>query len=188
MVCNQVIIDEAHCVSRWGHDFRPSYTRIKEFLNQFERRPVTAAFTATATMEVRKDIIESLGLKKPKQFITGFDRSNLEFRVVRNAKKEEYIEEFLKQNRGESGIIYTAKRKDAEKLGKMFAAKGFSCGMYHAGLTENQRNASQDAFLYDNIDAVSYTHLDVYKRQSSGCAVNFSESRNQYRNCVGTDC
>ena len=119
-----VAIDEAHCISQWGHDFRPSYMQIGTWIASLSERPILAAFTATATARVRQDIINGLGLYEPQVFVNSFDRPNLRFAVEKSGDRSRYISQFLKEHPGQAGIIY----------------------------------------------AVSYTHLDVYKRQGSGCA------------------
>lgn len=143
-------IDEAHCVSQWGHDFRPSYRRIVSFVNQLAKRPVVAAFTATATEEVRGDILSLLALEKANVYVTGFDRSNLYFSVYRRVKKKEYLLSYLANNRNEAGIIYAATRKEVDKIYHLLQEEGFIVGRYHAGLREKERKAVQEKFLNDD--------------------------------------
>ncbi len=147
---NFMAIDESHCVSQWGHDFRPSYRRIGPFINQLSKRPVIAAFTATATEEVRGDIVKLLSLQNPQIFVTGFNRENLSFSVVRGENKKEFVLKYLEDKQGHSGIIYAATRKEVDQLHLLLSKKGYSVGKYHAGLTDNERNKSQEAFLYDD--------------------------------------
>lgn len=156
--CKQVIIDEAHCVSRWGHDFRPSYTRIREFIESLENRPTIAAFTATATETVRKDIAISLGLNQPNMFVTGFDRENLEFKVFINVQKDQYIKEFIREHKTDTGIIYAATRKECERIHTMFEKAGMVSAIYHAGLSDKERNQAQEDFIYDNVPVMIATN------------------------------
>lgn len=146
-----VAIDEAHCVSQWGHDFRPSYTRIANITNYLPDRPVMAAFTATATPQVKSDIINLLELKKPFALTTGFDRDNLYFEVVKPAKKLVYLLDFLKDNKNKTGIIYASTRKTVESVTDKLNSKNFSATSYHAGLSEKTRTKNQEDFLYDRV-------------------------------------
>lgn len=156
--CKQVIIDEAHCVSRWGHDFRPSYTRIRDFIVSLESRPTIAAFTATATETVRKDIALSLGLTHPNMFVTGFDRENLEFKVFVNVQKDQYIRDFIREHMTDTGIIYAATRKECERLHTMLKKAGILSTLYHAGLSDKERNQAQEDFIYDNVPVMIATN------------------------------
>ncbi|MCR3761556.1 DNA helicase RecQ [Clostridium felsineum] len=144
-----VAVDEAHCVSQWGHDFRVSYKRIVPFINIFDKRPILAAFTATATDEVKKDIINLLELREPNSFITGFDRDNLFFSIVKNENKFDFITKYLAKHKDVSGIIYAATRKEVDSLHQKLLSQGYSVGKYHAGMSDNDRSKSQDLFLYD---------------------------------------
>lgn len=153
-----IAIDEAHCVSQWGHDFRPSYTRVSGVINGLQKRPVVAAFTATATQEVKEDIQKLLYLESPNTFVTGFDRENLTFSVIRGEDKYGFIEGFLKDKEGETGIIYTSTRKEAENLNSKLALAGYKTGLYHGGLSESDRTKAQDDFSYDNIDVIVATN------------------------------
>lgn len=143
----RVIVDEAHCVSQWGHDFRPSYLSIAEFIAGFARRPTVGAFTATATDRVCRDIETLLGLQEPELVKTGYDRPNLEFSVVRLRKslRAEYIRRFIDGHRGQSGIVYCASRRDAEAMAD---ALGAVC--YHAGMSDDARRSAQEAFINDD--------------------------------------
>ena len=158
MEVSLIAVDEAHCVSQWGHDFRPSYRNISRLIQQFDKRPVVAAFTATATVEVGKDVRELLMLDSPKTYVMGFDRSNLHFSVVKGANKDKYINDFLKSHIGQSGIIYAATRKEADRLYDMLNAKGYCAGRYHAGLSDKDRSHNQDNFLFDNIQVMVATN------------------------------
>ncbi|AAK80634.1 ATP-dependent DNA helicase RecQ [Clostridium acetobutylicum] len=149
LTISMVAIDEAHCVSQWGHDFRVSYKRIVPFINIFDKRPIVAAFTATATDEVKKDIINLLELKEPNCFITGFDRDNLFFSIVKNENKFDFITKYLSKHKELSGIIYAATRKEVDSLHQKLISQGYSVGKYHAGMGDKERSESQDLFLYD---------------------------------------
>ncbi|MBI6874272.1 DNA helicase RecQ [Clostridium aciditolerans] len=153
-----IAVDEAHCVSQWGHDFRPSYRRISSFINKLSKRPVVAAFTATATEVVRKDMLELLDLSNPKVFVTGFDRKNLSFTVIKGEDKDNFLKEYIANNKSKIGIIYTSTRKEAESLYSKLNQKGYKVGVYHAGLSENQRNQVQEDFSFDNIDIIVATN------------------------------
>jgi ATP-dependent DNA helicase RecQ len=146
-----IIVDEAHCVSQWGHDFRTSYLDIAGFIkrNGSRNRPVTAAFTATATEKVRGDIEDLLGLKNPFSISTGFDRPNLYFEVQKPKEKRQALLECLEKRKNLSGIIYCATRKAVEEICDLLAARGFLATRYHAGLDDKERRKNQDDFLYD---------------------------------------
>ena len=133
LLVSLVAVDEAHCVSQWGHDFRPGYLGISGFIEGLPKRPAVAAFTATATEEVRADIIKLLHLRDPKVFITGFDRENLSFSVIRGENKRDFLLDFLESRRDQSGIIYAATRKEVDNLSDLLRKQGFSAGKYHAG-------------------------------------------------------
>jgi len=156
--CMQVVIDEAHCVSRWGHDFRPSYTRIAGFIRQLHTRPTVAAFTATATETVKEDIKQVLELENPNCFMTGFDRPNLEFKVLVHVDKDQFVKGFIKEHADDTGIIYTATRKEAERLQNMLSKSGIRSAVYHAGLPDIQRNQAQEDFIYDNVPVMVATN------------------------------
>ncbi len=144
-----VAVDEAHCISQWGQDFRPSYLRIVEFIQKLPRRPVIAAFTATATARVRDDVKRILGLREPVEVVTGFDRPNLYFEVLHPDLKDGEVLRLLEKRKGKSGIIYCATRKNVEHLCEFLTDRGYAATRYHAGLEEGERMANQDAFLYD---------------------------------------
>ncbi len=144
-----VAVDEAHCVSQWGHDFRPSYTDIADFVESFARRPVLAAFTATATEQVKEDIRELLKLNSPWEITTGFDRPNLYFGVTDTSAKLEYIRSYLTENPNKSGIIYAMTRKNVEKVYSALDDAGYPVTYYHAGLSDSERVHNQDEFISD---------------------------------------
>ncbi|MBO6140891.1 MAG: DNA helicase RecQ [Ruminococcus sp.] len=144
-----VTVDEAHCVSQWGQDFRPSYLRIPEFIAQLSKRPIVSAFTATATSRVKDDIINMLGLVSPELVITSFDRKNLYFAVERPADKYIRLCEILEKNKDKSGIIYATSRKNVEEVCAKLTAAGYSATRYHAGLSDDERRRNQDDFLFD---------------------------------------
>lgn len=144
-----VAVDEAHCVSQWGQDFRPSYLKIAEFISRLPYRPVIGAFTATATEQVKQDIIALLQLNQPFTLTTGFDRPNLYFGVARPRDKERYIEEYILDHRDRSGIVYCATRKSVESVCKELRSVGISATRYHAGLTPEERSKNQEDFVYD---------------------------------------
>lgn len=146
---SMVAVDEAHCISQWGQDFRPSYLKIVQFVKALPRRPILSAFTATATEEVKDDIICVLDLKAPKVLVTGFDRKNLFFSVEHVRQKDAYLLNYVKTHSMDSGIIYCATRKNVEKLYEKLAAEGISVTRYHAGLSGEERKQNQDAFIYD---------------------------------------
>ena len=146
---SMVAVDEAHCVSQWGQDFRPSYLKIMEFIDKLPRRPVVSAFTATATREVRDDIIDILKLQDPFVTATGFDRENLFFSVQTPKDKYGYVCEYVTEHREESGIIYCISRKLVEEVCGKLIKEGFSVTRYHAGLSDEERRNNQDDFIYD---------------------------------------
>jgi ATP-dependent DNA helicase RecQ len=144
-----VVIDEAHCVSQWGHDFRPSYTQIADFIASLPNRPVAAAFTATATAKVKADILSTLGLVDPFAITTGFDRQNLYFAVQKPKDKAAALLEYLEKNKRKSGIVYCATRKTVEEVTAELTRQGYEATRYHAGLDDGERRGNQDDFLYD---------------------------------------
>lgn len=156
-VC-MIAIDEAHCISQWGHDFRPSYLQMAKQLNQLPNRPVIVALTATATIQVAADIKRLLKIPDDNHIQTGFERENLRFQVVKDQKKEQYLVEYLKINKNQSGIIYAATRKEVDQIYHLLKKFGFSIGRYHGGLNENERTAMQEAFLYDRLQLIVATN------------------------------
>ena len=146
---SMVAVDEAHCVSQWGQDFRPSYLQIADFVDRLPKRPVVAAFTATATKAVRTDILHLLRLREPQTIVTGFDRENLWFSVEHPEKKLPRLLQLLQEREGKSGIIYCATRKAVEKVCQDLLDRGFAATRYHAGLEEAERRANQEDFSYD---------------------------------------
>ena len=153
-----VAVDEAHCISQWGQDFRPSYLKITEFLQKLPRRPALAAFTATATRQVREDIVRILQLQSPEVVVTGFDRPNLRFEVLRPKNKRAALLELLSARREKSGIIYCATRKSVETVCSMLLSEGFAATRYHAGLEPEERQANQEAFLRDRATVMVATN------------------------------
>ena len=149
MEISMVAVDEAHCISQWGQDFRPSYLRIVEFIKLLPRRPVIAAFTATATERVREDVKRILGLRNPVEVVTGFDRPNLYFEILHPEMKEAELLKLLEKRKRKSGIVYCATRKSVEHICDYLTDRGYAATRYHAGLEEAERMANQDAFLYD---------------------------------------
>lgn len=146
---SMVAVDEAHCVSQWGQDFRPSYLKIPDFIESLPSRPVVGAFTATATGTVREDIKNLLKLRAPLVVATGFDRPNLFFSVMHPNKKSIALMKLIKERKGESGIVYCSTRKAVEEVCELLNKNGFTATRYHAGLDEDERRLNQDDFVYD---------------------------------------
>lgn len=153
-----VAVDEAHCISQWGQDFRPSYLRIADFLKLLKTRPVVSAFTATATQEVRDDVEHILGLQNPLRIITGYDRPNLRFEVVQPKSKPLALLDFIEARPEKCGIVYCSTRKEVEKVCQMLQNKGISATRYHAGLSERERHTNQDDFAYDRCKVMVATN------------------------------
>lgn len=149
MNISMVAVDEAHCISQWGQDFRPSYLKIVDFIRLLPRRPVIAAFTATATQKVREDVKRILGLQEPVEVVTGFDRPNLWFEVRHPDMKDGELLRLLEARKRKSGIVYCATRKSVEQVCQLLTDRGYAATRYHAGLEERERMENQNAFLYD---------------------------------------
>ena len=155
---SQVAIDEAHCVSQWGHDFRVSYKKIPHFINRLEKRPIVTAFTATASNEVREDIIRILNLHSPAVYITGFDRENLSINIVKSSSKNKYILDYIENHKNESGIIYASTRKEVENIYEGLLKRNYSVAKYHAGLSNDARHEYQEKFINDDIKIMIATN------------------------------
>lgn len=146
---SMLTVDEAHCISQWGQDFRPSYLKIVQFIKHLKKRPIISAFTATATENVKEDMICVLGLQQPKILVTGFDRKNLYFAVETPKKKDQYVIHYIKEHPDERGIIYCATRKNVDTLYEKLSAEGIPVTKYHAGLGNEDRKQNQEDFIYD---------------------------------------
>lgn len=146
---SMLTVDEAHCISQWGQDFRPSYLKIVQFIHRLKSRPVISAFTATATQNVKEDILCVLGLRMPQVLVTGFDRKNLYFAVETPGRKENFVANYMKEHETESGIIYCATRKNVDTLYDKLSMQGISATKYHAGLSGEERRKNQEDFIYD---------------------------------------
>ncbi|MCB2289644.1 DNA helicase RecQ [Clostridium sp. CS001] len=153
-----VAVDEAHCVSQWGHNFRPSYSAISSFIKRLTKTPIVAAFTATATQVVKEDVIKLLKLRTPDVYVTGFNRENLNFNVIRGENKRDFVLKYVEDNKDSVGIIYTATRKESENLYELLRKKGYKAGKYHAGLSDEERRENQEKFLYDDISIIIATN------------------------------
>ena len=154
----QVIVDEAHCISEWGYDFRPSYRLIGEWLNSLPKRPIVGAFTATATKYVENDIKNLLGLDKANVYVTGFDRPNLSFSVIRTPKRMDYVVHYVRQHVNENGIIYCATRKDVDRVYENLTRVGIKAGHYHGGLNDEVRREMQNAYADDKLQVMVATN------------------------------
>ncbi len=155
---SMVTIDEAHCISQWGQDFRPSYVKIVDFIGRLKTRPVVSAFTATATSEVRDDIVHTLQLNDPKVLVTGFDRKNLYFEVQKPADKFAALSDFLQDKQSKTGIVYCSTRKAVDEVCERLNSSGHKATRYHAGLTDKERKENQDDFIFDRKQIIVATN------------------------------
>ncbi|WP_245954299.1 DNA helicase RecQ [Paenibacillus flagellatus] len=153
-----VAVDEAHCVSQWGHDFRPSYMSISRLLDVIRPRPVVAAFTATATDKVKEDIVRHLRMNDPVRVTTGYARDNLSFFVLKGVDKKAYLAEYVRNRAGDSGIVYASTRREVEECCSYLVKLGIRAGRYHAGLSDEERARSQELFLYDELKVMVATN------------------------------
>ena len=155
---SMICVDEAHCVSHWGHDFRPSYLRIKSFVELFQKRPVVTAFTATATKQVRDDIVNLIGLENPFTLVTGFDRKNLYFEVIKPKNKFVALRRYLDLYSGRSGIVYCASRRVTDELYERLTDDSYSVTKYHAGLSKAERQKNQELFIENKKEIIIATN------------------------------
>ncbi|NSB12777.1 DNA helicase RecQ [Clostridium beijerinckii] len=154
----QIAIDEAHCVSQWGHDFRQSYLGISDFYKSLKIKPIISAFTATATSEVREDSIKLLGLEKPYIYKGDINRENLSLNILKEVDKIETVKDIIRKNEGESGIVYCASRNEVDNLYYYLRDLGFNVGKYHGGLKDEEKERFQEEFLYENLDVIIATN------------------------------
>ncbi|ARJ22447.1 DNA helicase RecQ [Bacillus mycoides] len=152
-----IAIDEAHCISQWGHDFRPSYLHIHRILDYLPEKPLVLALTATATPQVREDICNTLGINQENTIMTTFERENLSFSVIKGQDRNAYLADYIRQNQKESGIIYAATRKVVDQLYEDLGKAGVSVSKYHAGMSDHDRNEQQELFLRDDISVMVAT-------------------------------
>ncbi|WP_026882259.1 DNA helicase RecQ [Clostridium akagii] len=155
---SQIAVDEAHCVSQWGHDFRTSYRYISQFIRELPKRPIITGFTATATEEVRKDIVRSIELKNPEIYISSFDRENLKINVLKIGDRLGYTLNYVNENKDQSGIIYVSTRKEADNIYEKLTENNISVTRYHAGLSDKERKKNQEDFVYDRVNVMVATN------------------------------
>jgi len=153
-----VAVDEAHCISQWGHDFRPSYLGIGNWIASLPKRPIVAAFTATATPKVREDITRLLDLKDPRVFVNSFDRPNLRWMLIKGVDRDRFIARYLEEHPEQPGIIYAATRKEVDSLFAELRARRFKVGKYHAGMDSEERTRNQESFIHDEIQVIVATN------------------------------
>lgn len=158
MTVPMIAIDEAHCISQWGHDFRPSYRNISRVLNCFDEKPVLLALTATATPNVREDIRIQLGIPQEQTVMTGFERANLVFTVIKGENRETFIKDYVMKNKGEAGIIYAATRKAVESISDLLRRSGYEVAKYHGGMSDTERSQEQERFLNDEASVMVATN------------------------------
>lgn len=174
MPISLLAVDEAHCVSQWGQDFRPVYLRIADFVDSLPTRPVMGAFTATATERVRQDIIRLLRLQNPETVTTGFDRPNLYFEVIRPKNRDAALMDILRRKRGESGIVYCATRKAVEQVCDNLIRAGIDATRYHAGLSDEERKENQEKFQYDTCPVMVATNALAWASTNPTCGLSFT--------------
>lgn len=155
---SQIAIDEAHCVSMWGHDFRKSYRYILPFINSLKIRPIVTVFTATATYEVREDVKNLLGLVNPYTYLGSFDRENLSINIHKEEDKGEFVKDYIREHEGEAGIVYCSTRKEVEALYEYLNLRGINVAKYHGGLKDEEKNYFQEEFLKDNFNVMIATN------------------------------